>query len=172
MDLKEVNFGVTQFATQFTPVSRWWRASNRKERIKFSKVDNVISGRAKYGLLVHWFITSIWRKTTLSCFQLFDCRKVFSKLKFVLSTLSSILSRNMCISRCKLCNAKIYPLDFTNIFFFHFIYGQLWQFFPSLPDEASPIGTIHSFSKIAVTFEPLMGFSCPLGYRKFLITMK
>ena len=26
------------------------------------------------------------------------------------------------------------------------------------PDEAPPIGKIHPFSKMAVTFEPLMGF--------------
>ena len=28
----------------------------------------------------------------------------------------------------------------------------------TLPDEALPIGKIHPFSKMAVTFEPLMGF--------------
>ena len=28
----------------------------------------------------------------------------------------------------------------------------------TLPDEAPPIGKIHRFSKITVTFEPLMGF--------------
>ena len=28
----------------------------------------------------------------------------------------------------------------------------------TLPDEAPPIGKIHPFTKIAVTFEPLMGF--------------
>ena len=28
----------------------------------------------------------------------------------------------------------------------------------SLPDEAPPIGKIHPFSKMAVTFEALMGF--------------
>ena len=29
---------------------------------------------------------------------------------------------------------------------------------PTLPDEAPPIGKILRFSKMAVTFEPLMGF--------------
>jgi hypothetical protein len=28
----------------------------------------------------------------------------------------------------------------------------------TLPDEAPPIGKIHSFSKMAVTFKPMMGF--------------
>ena len=28
----------------------------------------------------------------------------------------------------------------------------------TLPDEAPPIGKIHPFSKMAITFEPLMGF--------------
>ena len=28
----------------------------------------------------------------------------------------------------------------------------------TLPDEAAPIGKIHPFSKMAVTFEPLIGF--------------
>ena len=41
----------------------------------------------------------------------------------------------------------------------------------TLPDEAPPMGKIHPFSKMAVTFEPLMEFGCPLGFRKFLITM-
>ena len=31
-DLKEVIFGVTQFATQFTPVSRKFMAQNRKQK--------------------------------------------------------------------------------------------------------------------------------------------
>ena len=39
------------------------------------------------------------------------------------------------------------------------------------PAEASPIGQIYPFSKMAVTFEPLMGFRCPSGFRKLLITM-
>ena len=39
------------------------------------------------------------------------------------------------------------------------------------PNEAPPIGKIHPFCKMAVTFEPLMGFWCPSGFRKFLITM-
>ena len=39
------------------------------------------------------------------------------------------------------------------------------------PAEAPPIGKIHPFSKMAVTFEPLMGFWCPSGFRKFKITM-
>ena len=36
--------------------------------------------------------------------------------------------------------------------------------------EAPPIGKIHPFSKKAVTFEPLMRFWCPSGFRKVLIT--
>ena len=38
-------------------------------------------------------------------------------------------------------------------------------------DEAPPIGKINPFSKMAVTFEPLMRFWCPSGFRKFWITM-
>ena len=37
--------------------------------------------------------------------------------------------------------------------------------------EAPPTGKIQPFSKMAVTFEPLIGFWCPLGFRKVLITM-
>ena len=32
----------------------------------------------------------------------------------------------------------------------------------TLPNEAPTIGKIHPFSKIAVTFEPVMQFGCPL----------
>ena len=39
------------------------------------------------------------------------------------------------------------------------------------PVEAPPIGKIHPFSKMAVTFEPVIKFWCPSGFRKFLITM-
>ena len=39
------------------------------------------------------------------------------------------------------------------------------------PDEAPPIGKIHHFSKMAVTFQPLMVFWCLSGFGKFLITM-
>ena len=39
------------------------------------------------------------------------------------------------------------------------------------PAEASPLGQIQPFSKMAVTFEPLMGFWYTLGFRKLLITM-
>ena len=35
----------------------------------------------------------------------------------------------------------------------------------TLPDEAPPMGKIHPFSKIAVTFDPVMRFGCPLGFR-------
>ena len=41
----------------------------------------------------------------------------------------------------------------------------------TLPDEAQPIGKIHPFTKMAVTFEPLMGFCCLSGFRKVLVTM-
>ena len=41
----------------------------------------------------------------------------------------------------------------------------------TLPHATSPIGQIHPFSKMVVTFERLMGFWCLLGLRKFLITM-
>ena len=40
----------------------------------------------------------------------------------------------------------------------------------TLPDATPPIGQIHPFSKMAVPFEPLMGFWCPSGFRKWLIT--
>ena len=39
---------------------------------------------------------------------------------------------------------------------------------PSTAEEP-PIGEIHPFSKMTVTFEPLVGFLCPSGFRKFLI---
>ena len=42
----------------------------------------------------------------------------------------------------------------------------------NLSDEAPPIGKIHPFSKMAVTFKPLIGFWCPSGFRKLLITVK
>ena len=35
----------------------------------------------------------------------------------------------------------------------------------TLPNEAPPVGKIHSFSKIAETFEPVMRFGCPAGFR-------
>ena len=38
------------------------------------------------------------------------------------------------------------------------------------PAEALPIGKIHPLSKMALTFETLMGFWCPSGFRTFLIT--
>ena len=38
--------------------------------------------------------------------------------------------------------------------------------------EAPPIGKIHHFSKITVTFKPVMGFWCSSGFRKFWITIK
>ena len=41
----------------------------------------------------------------------------------------------------------------------------------TLPNEAPPIGKIQPFIKMAVTFEPRMGFWCPLVFRKFKITI-
>ena len=35
----------------------------------------------------------------------------------------------------------------------------------TLPDEAPPMGKIHPFSKITVTFEPVMQFWCPSRFR-------
>ena len=35
----------------------------------------------------------------------------------------------------------------------------------TLPNEAPPMGKIHPFSKIAVTFEPVMQFGRPSGFR-------
>ena len=35
----------------------------------------------------------------------------------------------------------------------------------TLPGEAPPIGKIHPFGRIAVSFEPEMRFGCPLGFR-------
>ena len=35
----------------------------------------------------------------------------------------------------------------------------------TLPDEAPAMGKIHPFSKIAVTFEPVMRLGCPSGFR-------
>ena len=35
----------------------------------------------------------------------------------------------------------------------------------TLPDEAPPIGKIQQISKITVTFEPVMPFGCPSGFR-------
>ena len=37
----------------------------------------------------------------------------------------------------------------------------------TLPDATPPIDKIHPFSKMAVTFEPIMEFLCPSGFRKF-----
>ena len=39
-----------------------------------------------------------------------------------------------------------------------------------LPDATPPIDKIHPFSKIAVTFEPVIQFWCSWGFRKFFIT--
>ena len=41
----------------------------------------------------------------------------------------------------------------------------------TLPDATPPIGQMHPFSKMTITFKPLIGFRCPSGFRKFLITM-
>ena len=41
----------------------------------------------------------------------------------------------------------------------------------TLPHATPPIGKINPFSKMAITFEPLMGFLCPSGFIKVLITM-
>ena len=35
----------------------------------------------------------------------------------------------------------------------------------TIPDEAPPVGQIHPFSKIAVTFRPIQRFWCPSGFR-------
>ena len=35
----------------------------------------------------------------------------------------------------------------------------------TLSDEAPPIGKIHTFRKITITFEPVMQFGCPLRFR-------
>ena len=37
--------------------------------------------------------------------------------------------------------------------------------------EAPPIGKIHPFSKMPVTFKPMIGLGCPSRFRKFLTTM-
>ena len=42
---------------------------------------------------------------------------------------------------------------------------QTW----TLTDATPPTGKINPFSKMAMTFEPIMGFGCPSGFRKFLI---
>ena len=39
-----------------------------------------------------------------------------------------------------------------------------------IKEQAPPIGKIRPFSKMAVTFKPLMGFWFPSGFIKFLIT--
>ena len=39
---KGVNFGITQFLTQFTTVSRKYRALNRKQKLKFMKMWSLI----------------------------------------------------------------------------------------------------------------------------------
>ena len=38
-------------------------------------------------------------------------------------------------------------------------------------DTTPPKGQIHPFSEMTVTFEPLIGLSCPSGFKKFVITM-
>ena len=35
----------------------------------------------------------------------------------------------------------------------------------TLPDEAPPMGKIQPFSKIPITFEPVMPCGCPSGFR-------
>ena len=35
----------------------------------------------------------------------------------------------------------------------------------TLPDATPPVGKIHPFSKIAVTFAPMQQFRCPSGFR-------
>ena len=35
----------------------------------------------------------------------------------------------------------------------------------TLPDEAPPMGKIRPFSKTALTFEPVLQFGCPSGFR-------
>ena len=37
----------------------------------------------------------------------------------------------------------------------------------TLPDAIQPVGKIHLFSKIAVTFKPIQRFRCPLRYSLF-----
>ena len=41
----------------------------------------------------------------------------------------------------------------------------------TLPDATPSMGKIHPFIKMTITFEPLLEFWCPLGFRKFLIIM-
>ena len=75
-------------------------------------------------------------------------------------------------------NYKLWPM-FLNLLkiyikslqlFKHDVLCAGWRRRPS-PAEAPPIGKIHHFGKMAVTFEPQMGFWCPSGFREFLITM-
>ena len=35
----------------------------------------------------------------------------------------------------------------------------------TLPDATPPVGKIHTFSKITVTFEPIQQFKCPSRFR-------
>ena len=46
-----------------------------------------------------------------------------------------------------------------------------WKFFlnTTLPDATPPIGEIHPFQKIAVTFEPVMQYGCPPIFEKKVI---
>ena len=37
----------------------------------------------------------------------------------------------------------------------------------TLPDATPPVGKIHTFSKIAFTFEPIQRFRCPSRFRIF-----
>ena len=41
----------------------------------------------------------------------------------------------------------------------------------ALPDATPPIGKIYPFTKIVVTFESVMQFWCPSGFRKIFITI-
>ena len=41
----------------------------------------------------------------------------------------------------------------------------------TLHDAAPPIGKIYPFSKMTVTFEPVMQLRCPSGFRKVFIIM-
>ena len=81
-------------------------------------------------------------------------QKKISKLSFLFSILSSIVSWNMCKSRRKLCNAKIYPPVVLILQFFFLsmsFYGQFREFFHIYEPQLSK----QFFSKLEFLFSVL-----------------
>ena len=66
------------------------------------------------------------------------------------------------------CQVKSFPLKMVKGIYFQTSLLRRLQA-RTLPDATTPIGNIRPFSKMTITFEPLMGFWCPSVYRKIVI---